>query len=554
MQSFDKRLPIAWLLGIPFSYFVVSYLENFYRTPFQVALAAIIVHSAVNLLLYYLLGRFMAGFRSEPFNTGVTVFLFAALSLGAPFAYRLAAPFPNLLDASAFHLDESVRVSFLNALIPCFFIAMAFVYAAKHRNWQETRFYRFVDENLEGLLIAALFFCIYLVFASIFNRPSFNEDDIFFDADSRLYRWRFATENYRDYYYRPAHPFILILIRPLVGALALLFRGDALFAAFTLNALTGALCVFLVWYFVKHAIGKPLFALLIAALFGASATQLVFASVLESYIYLSAVALIFLVLLLKDKPLYMQILAGLAAFGITISNVAQAFIAQFFVRRNFKQVVLFGVIIIALTVPLSLLNNFIYPDSSPYFWDLTTLEGEGHNQFPVTMQRTSYLLRVMTLHSFVAPQPLIIEDDFVFPKIWMFRASIKKEPMRLANYETPLGDGLAIVWAGLLALGGVLFVKNILKKYDGYPVAMLVTLLFYFLLHLRYGKDVFLYSANWTYAILLFLALAWHDLADKRWFQVVLLVFALLLFVNNLGLMRTMLEITAPIVQTPIWR
>ena len=62
-------------------------------------------------------------------------------------------------------------------------------------------------------------------------------------------------------------------------------------------------------------------------------------------------------------------------------------------------------------------------------------------------------------------------------------AALLKDPMRLANYETPLGDGLVIAWAGLLALGGVLFLKNIIKKYDGYSIAFLVTLLFYFLLH-----------------------------------------------------------------------
>lgn len=554
MQSFDKRLPLAWLLGIPLSYFAVSYLENFYITGFQVALWTIFIHTLVNLFVYYLLGKVTFEFRTNRISAVIAAILFAGLTIFIPAMYNMAKPFTDLFDASAFHLDPGVRISFVNALIPSFLIAMVVLYVAKQRNWKETRLFRFMDDNLEGLLIALLFFCVYLLLASIFNRPSFNEDDIFFDADSRLYRWRFATENYRDYYWRPAHPFILIIVRPLVGILTILFKGDALFAAFTLNALTAALCVFLVWYFVKHSLGGRLYALLISSLFGASATQLVFGSVIESYIYLSAVALVFLVLLLKDSPLWAQVLAGLTAFGITISNVGQTFIAHFFVRRNIKQIIIYGVIVGLFTVPLSLLNNYLYPDSQPYFWDLSLLEGEGHNQFPVTMQRTNYLARVMTLHSFVAPEPLTIDDEFNFNKVWMFRASIKKDPMRLANYETPLGDGLVIVWAGLLALGGVLFLKNIFKKYDGYSIAFLVTLLFYFLLHMRYGKDVFLYAANWTYAITLFLALAWRNLAGKRWFQALLLVFVLLLLVNNAGLLRTMMEVTAPTVQTPVWR
>lgn len=554
MQSFDKRLPLAWLLGIPLSYFIVSYFENFYKTGFQIALFTIIVHSLVNLFLYYLFGRAIKEFLVNRISAVFVTILFTGVVIFIPALYNMAKPYQNLFDVSAFHLDASLRISFFNALIPAFFIAMVVLHVAKQRKWDETRFFKFVDENLEGLLIAVLLFSAYLIFASIFNRPSFNEDDIFFDADSRLYRWRYATENYRDYYWRPAHPFILIIVRPLVGILAFLFNGDTLFAAFTLNVLTAALCVFLVWYFVKHSVGYRLYALLIATLFGASATQLVFGSIIESYIYLSAVALIFLILLLKDNPLYLQVIAGLVAFGITISNVGQTFIAHFFIKRNIKQIIIYGVMIGLFVVPLTLLNNYIYPDSQPYFWDLSLLDGEGHNQFPATLQRTNYLARVMALHSFVAPEPLTIDDEFAFTKVWMFRASIKKDPMRLANYETPLGDGLVIAWAGLLALGGVLFLKNIIKKYDGYSIAFLVTLLFYFLLHMRYGKDVFLYATNWTYAITLFLALAWRDLAGKRWFQVILLAFVLLLLVNNAGLLKTMLEVTSPAIQTPIWR
>lgn len=555
MQSFDKRLPLAWFLGIPFSYFAVAYFENFYPNPVQVALWAILFHSLINLFGYYLLGRIMREFRTDPFQSWIVAILFAALLAFVPALYNMAIPFTNLFDVTAFHLPPEVRVSFVNALIPAFFIAMLLLNVGKQKKWNESKFYRFVDENLGGLALAFVLFCAYLLYASIFNRPSFNEDDIFFDTDSRLYRWRYATENFRDYYWRPAHPFILIIIRPLVGIITLLFRGDALFAAFTLNALTAALCVFLIWCFVKHSAGNSLYALLIADLFGASSTQLVFGSVIESYIYLSAVALIFLVLLLKDAPLWAQVIAGLAAFGITISNIAQTFIAHLFVRRNLRQIIVYGLVIALMAVPLSLLHNYIYPNAQPYFWELSDLsEGEDKNQFPVTLQRTEYLVRVMALHSFVAPEPLAIYDGWPFPRVWMFRASIKKEPMRISQYETPLGNSLAFSWAGLLLLGGLLFLKNIRKQGNSYSLAFIVTVLFYFSLHLTYGKDVFLYSVNWTYAIVLFLALAWRELADKRWFQILLLVFSVLLLVNNAGLLKSMMEITSPAIQSPIWR
>jgi hypothetical protein len=62
---------------------------------------------------------------------------------------------------------------------------------------------------------------------------------------------------------------------------------------------------------------------------------------------------------------------------------------------------------------------------------------------------------------------------------------------------------------------------------------------------MQYGKDVFLYAANWTYAIILFLALAWRELANKKWFQISLLVFVALLLVNNSRLIFTMLNTSA---------
>lgn len=554
LRSLDKRLPLAWLLGIPATYLAASFMENFYAPALQVALWAILIHSLVTLFCAYLLDGLAREIRANRANALLTAILFTALAAIVPASYYLAKPFPNLFDAQAFHLAPAARVPFFAALIPAFPAAMVATTVARNKNWKESRIHKFIEENFDGLLVALLFFCVYLLFASVFNRPTFDEDDIFFDADGRLYRWRFATENVRDYYWRPAHPFILIVIRPLVAILAFIFNGDALFAAFTLNALTAALCVFLIWIFVKGSVGIPLYAALISALFGASATQFVFGSVMESYIHLSAVALAFLVLLLKEKPLWLQIIAGLTAFGITISNVAQTFIAHFFVRRNLKQLIAYGLIVAALSVPLTLLNNVVYPESQPYFWDLSLLEGEGHNQFPATLQRAEYLARVMTLHSFVAPEPLTIDDEFKFTKVWMFRASIKRDPMRLANYETALGDGLALVWAGLLLLGGVLFLKNFRKWDNGFSLAFIAALLFYFLLHLRYGKDVFLYSANWTYAIALFLALAWRELAEKRWFQILLLVFILLLIVNNMSLLETMMRVVAPTVNLPKWK
>ncbi len=537
-----KRLIPAWLLGIPLSYLMLAFLSNFYASPIEIGFLTLLIHTFAALFMDLLVGRVKRDFQSKLVETGIAATLFMALTAFAWILFQMAGQFPRLFDAGFYQLETGKLIYFIVSVIFSLPLAVWMKSLAGKNNFQQTKFYIFLDEHLAGLTLAAFFFWVYLMVATIFNQPDFNADDIFFDADSRLWRWRFATEQVRDYYWRPVHPFVLLIIRPLVSVIAFFLKGDSLYAAFTLVALTGALCVYLVWYFVKKSVGNNLYALLIAALFGASTAQLVFSSLIETYIFLGAVALIFLVLLLENKPLPALLAAGLAAFGITISNFGQTVIAHILIKRDIKEWVRYGLIVAALVIPLTLLNNFIYPDSQPYFFDLSSYDREGHNSFPPTLQRANYLGRVMFLHSFVAPEPLTFKEEIPFLKVWMFRASIKKEPMRIGQYETWFGTSTAFLWLGFMVLGGILFLKNLRRQDNRFFLTLGLILLFNFTLHLQYGKDVFLYAVNWTYAIVIFLALAWKELAEKRWFQISLLVFIGLLLVNNSQLIETMLN------------
>lgn len=540
-----KRLIPAWLLGIPLSYLMLGFLSNFYASPAEVGLLTLLIHSCVTLFVYYLLGRVKREFHSKPVEAVIAAALFMALSAFTWILFQMAGQFPRLFDAGFYRLEAGPLIYFIIGVIFSPPLAVWMEILAGKNNFQQSKFYRFLDEHLGGLMLAAFFFAVYLMIASIFNQPAFDADDIFFDADGRLWRWRFATEQVRDYYWRPVHPFVLLIIRPLVSVISFFLKGDSLYAAFILVALTGGLCVYLVWYFVKDILGNNLYALLIAALFGASAAQIVFSSLIETYIFLAAAALIFLALLLKDKPLPALVIAGLVAFGITISNFGQTVIAHILIKRDIKQWIRYGLIAAALVIPLTLLNNFIYPNSQPYFFDLSSYDREGHNSFPPTLQRANYLGRVMFLHSFVAPEPLVFKEEIPFLKVWMFRASIKKEPMRLAEYETWLDTSVVFLWIILILLGGILFLKNLRRQDNRFFLTLGLILLFNFALHLQYGKDVFLYAANWTYAIVLFLALAWRELAGKSWFQISLLIFIGLMLVNNSQLIETMLKASA---------
>ncbi len=541
MLQINKQFLPAWLLGIPFSYFILGFLGNFYTSGIEFVPVAIVIHSIATLFVSYLLSRLQSDFRSQR----VDGMLYAALALAlATFLFLLvnmALRFPKVFDRSIFLLEPGLLIYFfigLVAAIPAVLWASSFL---EKKGFKNSRFFLFVDAHLSGILLAAFFFSAYLLIASIFNQPLFNYDDLFFDTDAKLWRTRFATESYRDYFERPVHPLVLLVVRPFVWLISLFLKGDTLYSTFVLVAFTGALSVFLVWYFVKEVTRNSLYATLIGALFGGSASQIIFGSLIETYVFLGAAALIFIILLLKDKPIYALVITGIAAFGITISNFAQTVFAHILVKRSIKQWIIYGAIVTILVFPLNLLNNYIYPGASPYFWDFNALGWEEKNVFPQTIQRANYLGRVMVMGSFVAPEPLLLKEYPPILKVWMFRASIKKEPMQIAQYYGWFESTVAYLWLGFVALGGVLFLKNLRKQDMRFPLTFIATILFYFALHMQYGKDVFLYSANWTYAIVLLLALAWREISQKRWFQFSLLGFIALMLVNNTRLILFML-------------
>ncbi len=541
MIKFPSRMFPAWILSMCVVFFTLGFLSNFFTTFFEILILAFFLQIFVSLFIFRLLGRSRALFVSQPLGFALVLTLLLVLTISLAGMFEMAGQFPSLFDVGYFLLDEGQNIPFAAGGL----LAAPMLFWIRHmilqNHFSKTRLFHFLDDVAVGILVAGLFFAIYLVFASIFNRPAFDVDDIFFDTDGLLWRTRFTTDQYQDYYYRSVHPFVLLIIRPLVLFFSFFLKGDRFSAAILLVSFSGALCVFLAWYFVRQVTGNSLYAVLISSLLGGAAAHLVFGSLIETYIFLAAVMMVFIVLLLRKSSLFTLVLIGLVSFGITITNFIQTAVAFFFVRRDFKQWVKYGLIVSVLVIPLTLLNNLIYPDSQPYFFIPSSLGAEVDNTFAPSLNRAKAVVRVMFLHSVVAPQPLILDEEIPFLKVWIFKA----DPMRLGEYETGLGTSIALMWLVLLVFGGILFLKNIKNRDNQYAFSFILILLFNFVLHLRYGKDLFLYSTNWTYAIILFLALAWKEVAGKRWFQVLLLVFISLLILNNSALLFTMLRVSA---------
>jgi len=425
----------------------------------------------------------------------------------------------------------------------------------------------FVREHAPGLALALAFFAVYTYFGLQFNFAESDTTDNFLDADNYPWMLRIADPDGYHLDMRGPHPFAYFIFRPL-GALLNVLTHSPTLSAILLNTLAGALCVFMAWVFIKRQSQNSTYALLIASLLGLSASHFFFGAVIETYIF-SAAALIGFTLTLQKRPnsLTAPVLLSLVTFGITLTNFVQNFIG-FVVERNwqlsqpsaarqkfpvfFAQVFHFTALTLSLGIVISLIHAAWYPSSMLFF---LPEDAQVENDFSLAVfhppawrmiGRLILLVRTMLLYTVIAPQP------FVFGKevgAWLPYFNFFKVTPELYSYSSykGLGNILVFAWAALLFMSGIFFLWNLIRarKVD-LSLAFVLSILFNFALHIAYGFEPFLYSPDWAYALIFFVALSLAPLAKNRVFQAALLVFLILLAFNQIQFMQFILATIAP--------
>ena len=106
---------------------------------------------------------------------------------------------------------------------------------------------------------------------------------------------------------------------------------------------------------------------------------------------------------------------------------------------------------------------------------------------------------------------------------------------------------MSYAWAVLLLLSSIFFLWKLIRtrKVD-LSLAFALSLLFNFILHLGYGYEPFLYSPDWAYALVFFVALSLVPLAGNRFFQAALLLFLILLAYNQVQFLQFILDTIKP--------
>ncbi|MBI5964132.1 MAG: hypothetical protein HY863_11695 [Chloroflexi bacterium] len=433
--------------------------------------------------------------------------------------FPLATFFIGLRNPSIFDAPSLLRISPIPAVL--FILAFSAVLIFSKRS-------ALLQKNSHGLVLFLLFTLGYFFMASVLNKPGINTNNIYFAADSGSWAQRMAGADGWKTGIRAVHPLTHLIFRPLTAILSILTSGDRFYANLILLAAAGGGCVFLMWKVVQWMTEDQNHAVLCASLLGLSASHMIFSSVIESYIFSTFFLLLFIWLLITNKPAYLLVAASVVTLGITITNVAQQVLTVLFVQRNAKRLIRTFALVLGFSVLLNLAAKSVYP-LTEYFFIPQNLMGEQRFSQGIDINRIELIAEDFFVYNIVAPQPyLSIRNDT--PRFNFLHGTI-------LEYSW-FGWPAVLLWVATLTLVLINFFKrNYPVKHNGLLISMAACLLFNFILHAGYGFEPFLYTADWTYALILIIAIILQNAAKRTWFIVMWLFFVLSILLNNIWLL-----------------
>lgn len=481
-----------------------------------------------------------------------TIKFLLSVILATSFAFGFNFLFLNLFEHPL--IDQILLMFFLSAALTyIIFSLLENGLPSTEKTEKGSSFFIFsIRKNWPGILLALLFFLVYLYFGLQTIRLSNIQVDNLFDADTGSWIRRISGPDEKDFVMRGPHPFAYFIFRPF-GLLLNVATNDPSLSALLLNTFTGGLCVFLAWLFIKRQFQNDIYALLIAGLLGISTSHLFFGSVVETYIFSAMSLILFFFLLAADRrSLLTLILAGTLTFGITITNFVQNGLGFIVHRPSWKEIFRFFAWVISLSIIFSFLHAVVYPSSKLFFlFSSTRVEKKFLNgifKMPRwrAIGRTIYLVRTVFLYTIVAPNVYVLRDEVgsYVPEFRFFK--IVPGTFSYSGYDG-LGTALVLIWSFMLLIAGGVFIWKLIstRKVD-LMLAFALCIFFNLCLHSYYGQELFLYSPDWAFALIFFVAFGLAPFRENRIFQAGMTIFLMILAINQLGFMNIIIEALLP--------
>jgi len=381
----------------------------------------------------------------------------------------------------------------------------------------------------EALALGLLFGLLYAGLAlRLHSEPRlFVHLDQIFDADLGL--WTIDLARPQGPHERTTiHPLSVLLLNPLGSALRWLLQTlgvpfAARLAAALLCAVAGGAAVG-VFRVLVHRLGVPSArAWAWTLVFATSASQIVFASVPESFVF-SALSLL-VVFTLAGGPGTREtsrVAAGVASFGITITNLGAVALARAASlpwrtqRRRAAAVLARHVAVVLLvTALLSVVQAAVYPTARPFF--LPEPLGKAYRlAFVGSLAPRALAARGVEVASqlgfvcLAAPEVTVRQTDVSGTKV-----DFPPIPWRDLR---PAGAAHAVLWALLLVVAAWGLGRPLAfpASSRGLVAALLLWLGAQAALHLVFGTSLFLYSEDWTFALVALAAAGVESAVGRR--------------------------------------
>ncbi len=361
--------------------------------------------------------------------------------------------------------------------------------------------------------------CLLLGFLSLYsavgvafhrNAPmAFAYLDQLFDADvpSRIIDiTRFAGPHHRTQY----HPLFVLFLNPggvlLKGVLRALGAEQAgRLAAILLCAAAGALGVVAFFRLLRKNGHDAAMAAAWSVVFGLSASQVFFSVFPESWVF-STLALL-LLFGATGRPAA-RAAAGVLAFGMAVTNIVAVVLARRSALRAHAGYVL---VVLAAAGALSLVQTALYAGTAP-FWRVSALGRDDRLSFVWPHHPRDIVARVSEL------VPHFLEWNLAAPRTAIHvdqSRTVVDFPRAAEAAFRPAGLVHAVLWGALVVAA---IARGARPRSVRRPLVRALGLwtLALALLHLVFGTSLFLYSGQWTFAVLVLVAQSLDPAAGGR--------------------------------------
>lgn len=355
----------------------------------------------------------------------------------------------------------------------------------------------------------------------------------------------------KDFVMRGPHPFAYFIFRPF-GLLFTPQQMILLYLPLLLNTFTGRVCVFLAWLFIKRQFQNDIYALLIAGLLGVSTSHLFFGSVVETYIFSAMSLILFFFLLAADRrSLLPLILAGTLTFGITITNFVQNGLGFIVHRPSWKEIFRFFdgrflfplfLVFMLLYIHLASCFSFFHPHELKRSFSMEYSRCQGGGQLG---EQSIYCVLFFFIQLLLQMCMCFVMRWVAISRSFDFSRSC---PVRFLIVDMMVwGTALVLIWSFMLLIAGGVFIwKLISTRKVEFTLAFALCIFCNLCLHSYYGQELFLYSPDWAFALIFFVAFGLARFRENRIFQAGMIIFLMILAINQLGFMNIIIDALLP--------